>query len=412
MLLDTSTAPLISAAALTAAYAAYRANEVLFSKPRDRASGGSTSPSRHDHDFHTSLTSQMIDDNSTILEGSTALLFPVIATVSIIVLFFFLKSIGIIFTILSAISSFFALCFTLYPLVLTLCQLLFHRKIFAPHYVRSLQQSAAYAVTLTLSAATIGTWLFTGHWLVNNAIGISLCILFASICKVPSLKVAAILCVGLFLYDIFFVFFSERLFGRNVMVEVATTQPDNPASAIADWLSLPISPVKHLALPAKLVLPTSQGSEAILGLGDIILPEILLTYLLEFDLRHIASSTDVTLSFTLVRQLAAGLFLPALFAYVLALLVSFYCNFAFAAAQPALLYIVPLVLGTAAGIAASRRQLAALWTGNMPTSLPHELPVDNEHMDMDQITVVDERNAVTTSARVSESYTLLGSNKP
>lgn len=154
------------------------------------------------------------------------------------------------------------------------------------------------------------------------------------------------------MYDIFFVFFSERVFGRNVMVEVATSTPTNPASALAKLFHLPFSPVQNLALPAKLVFPAGDSHHTILGLGDIILPEILLTHLLEFDLRN-----------RVVTPLRTGYFLRALLAYAVGLVASFYFSYAFQTAQPALLYIVPLVVFPTIILAERRGELVRLWKG-------------------------------------------------
>lgn len=335
LLTDVTTYETLATAVATASYGAFRANDVLF-KSRD-ASGQRSAPS---------LSEQLIDENARVLEGSMALAFPIIATVSIIFLFFFLGSIGVVLTALSTVSGFFSVLFLLWPLGESLVRRL--RTVGVR--VRS-AAAVECAIVAPLTVAVIGVWLFTGHWLPNNFIGVGLCVLFASLCKVPSLKVTTMLFAGLFAYDIFFVFFSERFFGRNVMVEVATSTPTNPASAIADFLHLPVNPVKTLALPAKLIFPAEGGHHSILGLGDIILPEVLLVYLLEVDLRNRSA------------PLYHGYFCRALLAYSFGLFASFYFSFAFQAAQPALLYIVPAMIFPTVLLARSRGQLGQIWTG-------------------------------------------------
>lgn len=334
MLSDSSTVPLITTAVCTAAYASYRANDVLLKR---RYQSG-----RH----HPSPSEQFIDDTPAVLEGSMAMAIPLIAAASILLLFFFLHSVGFILTTFSAISSFFAVLYVLWPFSETLIR----RAATLGLPVRS-SHSLITTIAALPTTVLVLYWLFTGNWLANNLIGISLCVLFATFCRVPNLKVTVILFTGLFIYDIFFVFFSERFFGRNVMVEVATSTPTNPAAAIASLLHLPFSPVKNLALPAKLIIPTKSGMQSILGLGDIILPEVLLTLLLEFDLR---------VSFT---PLYRGYFARALLAYFLAITLSFYSNYAFQAAQPALLYIVPACLATTLWLARSKGHLSILWNG-------------------------------------------------
>ncbi len=55
----------------------------------------------------------------------------------------------------------------------------------------------------------------------NNLIGIAITICALSTIRIQSLKVITILFVLLFVYDIFWVFFSKPLFSENVMVTVA-----------------------------------------------------------------------------------------------------------------------------------------------------------------------------------------------
>eukprot|EP00177_Eucheuma_denticulatum_P000702 GFKZ01001265.1.p1 GENE.GFKZ01001265.1~~GFKZ01001265.1.p1 ORF type:complete len:369 (-),score=48.27 GFKZ01001265.1:551-1657(-) len=332
---DITTYETLLTALCTTAYAAYRANESLF-KP-------STSSSQP-----TSLASSLIEDNSRVLEGPLALAFPVIATLSIVLLFFFLRSVGVILTALSAISGFFSLLFLFWPL----SQFLGKHLRSLPAFVSLSAAVLEPAISCLFSTFVLLTWLFSGHWLANNLIGVALCILFASLCKVPSLKVTVILFTGLFVYDIFFVFFSEHIFGRNVMVEVATSTPTNPAAALANFLHLPFSPVPNLALPAKLIFPAGDSHQTILGLGDVILPEILLVFLLEFDLRN-----------RVAVPLWRGYFLKAWIAYAAGLMASFFFSYTFQTAQPALLYIVPMVVIPTVVLARTRGQLAALWNG-------------------------------------------------
>lgn len=336
LLADPTTYQTLFTAVATASYACYRANELLFKSPSSQS--------------HTSLPAALIDDNSRVLEGSLALAFPLIASFSILLLFFFLTSIGAILTTLSAISGFFSLVFLFWPI----CEQ-FSRRVSKVPGLHTVSLPLLDAILSSIiSAGVILFWLFTGYWLANNVIGVALCVLFASLCKVPSLKVTVWLFVGLFAYDIFFVFFSERVFGRNVMVEVATSTPTNPASAIAKFLHLPFSPIPNLALPAKLIFPSGDNHQTILGLGDIILPEVLLVFLLDFDLRNRHA-----------RPLWKGYFALGILCYGLGLFSSFFFSYAFNAAQPALLYIVPLTLIPTAILGKRRSDLARMWKGNV-----------------------------------------------
>ena len=64
-------------------------------------------------------------------------------------------------------------------------------------------------------------WVMCGSPLINNIIGVCLTISAISLIRIPSLKIVFTVFFLLFLYDIFWVFFSEFFFQRNVMVTVA-----------------------------------------------------------------------------------------------------------------------------------------------------------------------------------------------
>ena len=61
----------------------------------------------------------------------------------------------------------------------------------------------------------------TKHYMLNNLFGISFCVQSIERMSIGSYKIGAILLSGLFIYDIFWVFGSEKVFGSNVMVTVA-----------------------------------------------------------------------------------------------------------------------------------------------------------------------------------------------
>ncbi|CAI5507554.1 unnamed protein product [Closterium sp. Naga37s-1] len=139
-----------------------------------------------------------------------------------------------------------------------------------------------------LSAALVLSWLVSGHWLLNNALGSAICVAFVSHVRLPNVKVCALLLACLFLYDIFWVFFSHRFFGANVMLSVATQHAHNPAHSVAHSLHLPSavakSIVREIELPVKLLFPRDLFGELnvfsgqrgrardfmVLGLGDMV----------------------------------------------------------------------------------------------------------------------------------------------
>ncbi|GJY30101.1 signal peptide peptidase-like protein [Tanacetum coccineum] len=95
------------------------------------------------------------------------------------------------------------------------------------------------------------------HWLANNILGLAFCIQGIEMLSLGSFKTGCILLVGLFFYDIFWVFFTP------VMVSVA----------------------KSFDAPIKLLFPTRVVARpySMLGLGDIVIPGIFVALALRFD---------------------------------------------------------------------------------------------------------------------------------
>lgn len=245
-----------------------------------------------------------------------------------------------------------------------------------------------------LVAVALTGWLMTGHWALNNLLGVAQCVLFVSLVRVhaavTSLRVCTLLLAGLFVYDVFWVFASAHLFGTNVMVAVATQDATNPVASAAAALHLPVAPVARLALPVKLVFPTGDGGGLMLGLGDIFVPGLLLGLVLAFDTTTAAAAATAvagdpggggaaaatgatrrgggaaSAAGSTARRgcwPADGIFPLALLGYAAGLVCSFVANGVFGVAQPALLYLVPATIGPVVAATASRGDLGELWRG-------------------------------------------------
>ena len=143
-----------------------------------------------------------------------------------------------------------------------------------------------------------------GHWLLMDAMGMGLCVAFIAFVRLPSLKVSTLLLSGLLLYDVFWVFFSQYVFNANVMVKVATRPADNPVGAMARKLHLGGHMARNaprLSLPGKLVFPSTHNSGhfSMLGLGDIVMPGLLLCFVMRYDAYKRAQVCCLKLNYTL-----------------------------------------------------------------------------------------------------------------
>lgn len=134
------------------------------------------------------------------------------------------------------------------------------------------------------------------------AMGMGLCVAFIAFVRLPSLKVSTLLLTGLLIYDVFWVFLSSYIFSTNVMVKVATRPADNPVGIVARKLHLGgiVRDTPKLNLPGKLVFPSlhNTGHFSMLGLGDVVMPGLLLCFVLRYDAYKKAQgvTSDPTLS--------------------------------------------------------------------------------------------------------------------
>jgi len=167
-------------------------------------------------------------------------------------------------------------------------------------------------------------YILTKHWVTNNLFGECFSLVSIQLIQLGSYKVGAILLTGLFFYDIFWVF------GTEVMVTVA----------------------KKFDAPIKVIWPKATGF-SLLGLGDIVIPGIFVALMLRFD-------------YYLYKKYKTGVFAKTYFYmtfafYVIGLVLTIVVLHIFRAGQPALLYIVPCVLGASFVTALVKGQVGELF---------------------------------------------------
>lgn len=222
-----------------------------------------------------------LSEASITLDGSQALMIPIMSSCSLLFMFYLFSSVSQLLTAFTAVASASALYFCLWPYV---AQVKLHFNLPDPYISRCCSKSFTriQSILLIVCVALVVAWLVSGHWILNNLLGISLCIAFVSHVRLPNIKICAMLLACLFVYDVFWVFYSERFFGANVMVSVATQQASNPVHTVATSLSLPGLQLitKKLELPVKIVFPRNMLGGAVpgnstsdymmLGLGDMV----------------------------------------------------------------------------------------------------------------------------------------------
>ncbi|XP_015070927.1 signal peptide peptidase-like 1 [Solanum pennellii] len=315
---------------------------------------------------------------SITLDRSQALMIPVVSSCSLLMMFYLFSSVSQILTVFTAVASASSLYFCLFPYI---AQIKSRFGLADPFVSRCCSKpfTRIQGLLTLLCIGTVVAWLLSGHWILNNLLGISLCIAFVSHVRLPNIKVCAMLLGCLFVYDIFWVFYSERFFGANVMVSVATQQSSNPVHIVANRLSLPGLQLitKKLELPVKIVFPRNllggvvPGYAAVdfmmLGLGDMAIPSMLLALVLCFDHRKSKDSGSIMDMPPPKEDISSpkGFYIwYALAGYSLGLVTALAAGILTHSPQPALLYLVPSTLGPIIVISWMRKELAELWEGS------------------------------------------------
>ncbi|KAH7624044.1 hypothetical protein Ndes2526B_g01296 [Nannochloris sp. 'desiccata'] len=229
--------------------------------------------------------------------------------------------------------------------------------------------------TLITTAWLILVFYFHNHtsWTLQNVLCFSLVLLIFKTLQLPNLKVSAILLVSAMVYDVWWVFLQPIVVGGpSVMVEVATGG--------GGGFRLPIA----FAIPRYSALGTNP-SLAMLGLGDVVLPGLLVAMARRWDVAAgkqeeidrldvtessaanaaaDAPTTTIHSSTTTSARRSGFYFFPMVVAYSFGLLTTF-AALAFGwggdQGQPALLYLVPCTLGMLCLLGWIRGELSALW---------------------------------------------------
>ncbi|XP_030556187.1 signal peptide peptidase-like 3 isoform X1 [Drosophila novamexicana] len=325
-------------------------------------------------------------DKFATLDTMHALCLPLGASISLLIMFFFFDSMQLLFAVCTA-SKWSMLCFmrpsahfiriftviatvALAFLLLPMCQYIIRPCTDGKRFSFGIcgRFTAAELFSFTLSVSIVCVWVLTGHWLLMDAMGMGLCVAFIAFVRLPSLKVSTLLLTGLLIYDVFWVFLSSYIFSTNVMVKVATRPAENPVGIVARKLNLGgiVRDTPKLNLPGKLVFPSihNTGHFSMLGLGDVVMPGLLLCFVLRYDAykKSQGFTSDPTLSPPKGVGSRLTYFHCSLLGYFLGLLTATVSSEVFKAAQPALLYLVPFTLLPLLLMAYLKGDLRRMWS--------------------------------------------------
>ncbi|KRZ13028.1 Signal peptide peptidase-like 3, partial [Trichinella zimbabwensis] len=305
--------------------------------------------------------------DAQVINGRQAFLFPLVGSIFLLLSFFFFDSLQLLFFVCTSVVVTITCAFLLLPFVQSLI-----RPFFDDAHKISIgiagRYTAAEVVSVFISLGLVFLWIITGHWLLMDALAMGLCVAFIALIRLPSLKISTLLLTGLLLYDVFWVFFSTYIFNTNVMVYVATKTAENPISYLSKnmpFISTSSEPPK-LSLPAKLMFPSFQdvGRFSMLGLGDIVMPGLLLCFVMRYDAHkrtQNGANNNHSPSTPVSSLQKVTYFHCSLIGYFLGLLTATVSAEFFKAAQPALLYLVPFTLLPLMIMAYLKGDLRRMW---------------------------------------------------
>ncbi|KAJ6747975.1 SIGNAL PEPTIDE PEPTIDASE [Salix purpurea] len=287
-----------------------------------------------------------LSEASITLDRSQALMIPVMSSCSLLLMFYLFSSVSQLLTVFTAIASVSSLFFCLSPFVAYIKSCY---GLADPFVSRCCAKSFTRIEGLLLLSCflIVAAWLVSGHWILNNLLGISICIAFVS-------------------HRDFLVPMSWYLWRLS--------KHRNPVHTVANSLSLPGLQLitKKLELPVKIVFPRNLFSSSapggnttdfmMLGLGDMAIPAMLLALVLCFDYRK---SRDPVNLFDLHSSKGHKYIWYALPGYAIGLVFALAAGVLTHSPQPALLYLVPSTLGPVTAASWFRRELPELWEGSM-----------------------------------------------
>jgi len=138
-----------------------------------------------------------------VLGTSSAMLLPVISSGTLLLLYFLFTYIQSFLVLYMVVAAFGAASMCMLEPVAVLWPRLVHRWRL-PRGLAPSTQGATVGASLA-AAGLVACWLFTGHWLALDALGVCITVSVVSLVRIPSLKVATMVLVSLFVYDIFWV---------------------------------------------------------------------------------------------------------------------------------------------------------------------------------------------------------------
>jgi hypothetical protein len=240
-------------------------------------------------------------------------IFIIFASIFLILIFYFMRFINFIYTILVSVQCLICCSLTIsWYLKILLGKST--SKIFE-YLKKEIYEIKVYKyISIIITFLIVYFWFVTRFWILNNILAYCLVFSILSLLLIKDFFICIVLLSCVFVYDAFWVFFSHMIFSQNVMVTVATS------------LNLPIK----IEFPLLFINNPIKGC-MLLGLGDIVLPGMVIKYCKRFD--SIKNKND-----------KYSYYQTSIILYHVSLFLAFIMMFAFNHSQPVMFYISPIFI--------------------------------------------------------------------
>ena len=195
-----------------------------------------------------------------------------------------------------------------------------------------------------ISGLLIALYFITRHWIINDIICFGLAFTTLSFIILKSFMLCFVCLFAFFIYDTFWVFYSEKIFTENVMVVAATS----------------------IQIPIKIEFPILFSNNPIkncmlLGLGDILLPGMIIKYCRRFDALKL--KLDKKKPGMRKKKNKMDFYLYNLILYFISVALAMIMMFVFNHGQPVLFYISPIFILGLMGKAYNDGCFGIFWNG-------------------------------------------------
>jgi hypothetical protein len=304
-------------------------------------------------------------EENTSIQLKQAIIMPVLGSVSLVVLFYFLNIIYWLLVVILGIAVFVSMIYVWQPIVDGIIIDILHREPTKKFNILTRwcdPTPVSTLIAMIFSLIMVVIWIVTNNWAVIDFLAICNGIASLSFMRVPNLKIASILLGLFFVYDVFWVFFSHLIFKESVMVSVATKSLSLGLPIVIKYPKLNYlwNATNYIVMPNPLnelvhryvTLATSDYTINwfIIGMGDLILPGVWINFLYRLDDR-------------MGKSWKSGYFLTGMVGYTLGMFATQIAVFLMRQGQPALLYLVPFILVPVTIQGRIKNELHILWQG-------------------------------------------------